>query len=155
VKNNYDVVIIGGGVAGLATAYYLMKRGKRVAVLEQHKVGNAFGASGDHGRVFRLTYGKDTFYTDLGVRALALWKDFQKDAREEIYMPIGVLDLAAGSGSYEDQCYQALKGMGLPVFKWTNAETHERYRIFNPKAFKFSVFHPDGGMLWAQRSLNS
>ncbi|MBI4348394.1 MAG: N-methyl-L-tryptophan oxidase [Elusimicrobia bacterium] len=155
MKTNYDVVIVGGGVAGLSTAYYLMKRGKRVAVLEQYEVGNAFGASGDHGRVFRMTYGKDTFYTDLAVRSLALWKDVQKDAREELYMPIGVLDLAMGPGQYEDQCYQALKGMGLPVSKWSSAETHERYRIFNPRAFKFAVHHPDGGMLWAQRALNA
>ena len=155
MKTSYDVVIVGGGVAGLSTAYYLMKRGKRVAVLEQHEIGNPFGASGDHGRVFRMTYGKDTFYTDLAVRSLALWKEVQKDAREELYMPIGLLDMAMGTGAYEEQCYQALKGMGVPVFKWTSAETHERYRIFNPKAFKFAIFHPDGGMLWAQRSLNA
>jgi N-methyl-L-tryptophan oxidase len=155
MKTTYDAVIVGGGVAGLSTAYYMMKRGKRVVVLDQYQVGNPFGASGDHGRIFRLSYGKDTFYTDLAVRALALWKDFQKDAREEIYVPTGMLDLAAGPGGYEDQCYQALKGMGLPVFKWSNTETHERYRIFNPKAFKFAVFHPDGGMLWAQRALTA
>lgn len=155
MKTSYDVVIVGGGITGLSTAYYLMKRGKRVAVLEQHQVGNPFGASGDHGRTFRLTYGKDTFYSDLAVRSLALWKELQKDAREELFLPIGMLDLAAGSGAYEEQCYQALKGMGLPVFKWTANEAHERYRIFNPRAFEFAVFHPDGGMLWAQRALTA
>ena len=30
-----DVCIIGGGVIGLATAYYLLKAGKSVAILER------------------------------------------------------------------------------------------------------------------------
>jgi cation diffusion facilitator CzcD-associated flavoprotein CzcO len=34
LRPTYDVVIIGGGVHGLATAYYLAKRGvKNIAVL--------------------------------------------------------------------------------------------------------------------------
>ncbi|MBI4422331.1 MAG: N-methyl-L-tryptophan oxidase [Elusimicrobia bacterium] len=155
MKASYDVVIVGGGAMGLATAYYLTKQGKKAVLLEQHQVGNPWGASGDHGRIFRLSYGKDTFYTDLAVRALALWKDLQKEAREELYLPTGMLDLAAGPGRYEQQCYDSLKGMGLPVSKWTSAETHERYRIFNPRAFKFAVYHPDGGMLWAHRALTA
>ena len=155
MKGHYDVVIVGGGVTGLAAAYYLMKRGRRAAVLEQHAVGNPFGASGDHARAFCLTHGKDTFYTDLAVRSLALWKELQKDCREEIYLSTGFLNLAMGPGAYEEQCYQALKGMGLPVFKWTSQEAHERYRIFNPRAFKFAVFHPDGGMLWGMRCLTA
>ena len=34
----YDVVVIGAGIGGLACAAYLAKRGKRVKVLEQHYV---------------------------------------------------------------------------------------------------------------------
>ena len=33
-----DVVVIGGGIAGLTTAWLLKQEGKRVAVLEMHRL---------------------------------------------------------------------------------------------------------------------
>src|SRR5208282_3450000 len=100
-------------------------------------------------------YGKDLFYTELAVRALNLWKEFQKECREELYVPIGMLDLATKEGGYEAACYQALKDMRLPVEKLGPAELRERYRILNARAFRYAVFHPDGGMLWAQRAVTA
>lgn len=35
-----DVVVIGGGMAGILTAYYLKEAGARVTVLEQHQIGS-------------------------------------------------------------------------------------------------------------------
>ena len=34
--NNYDTIIIGGGLSGLQTAYILAKEGQKVCILEQH-----------------------------------------------------------------------------------------------------------------------
>jgi D-amino-acid dehydrogenase len=39
------VVIVGGGVAGLAAAYFLRRRGARVTVLESHRLGHAASSS--------------------------------------------------------------------------------------------------------------
>ncbi len=48
-KENADVVIVGGGIIGLATAYYLGKRGRKALVIERDSVGShasgfAYGA---------------------------------------------------------------------------------------------------------------
>jgi len=34
---NHDVVVIGGGIAGLATSIFLSRKGKRVLLLERSK----------------------------------------------------------------------------------------------------------------------
>lgn len=39
MNNHSDVLIIGGGVIGTACAYYLMKEGRQVRVIEQNKFG--------------------------------------------------------------------------------------------------------------------
>ncbi len=55
LKSCYDVVIVGGGVHGLATAYYLGQRGIRnVAVLEKNYIGS--GASGRNTAILRANY---------------------------------------------------------------------------------------------------
>lgn len=55
LKDGYDVVIIGGGVHGLATAYYLTQMGVRdIAILEAKYIG--FGGSGRNTAIVRSNY---------------------------------------------------------------------------------------------------
>ena len=56
LKRRYDVVIIGGGSHGLATAYYLAKNHgiRDVAVLEQSYIGS--GAAGRNTTIIRSNY---------------------------------------------------------------------------------------------------
>jgi sarcosine oxidase subunit beta len=56
LKKKYDVVIIGGGSHGLATAYYLAKNHgmKNIAVLEKSYIGS--GASGRNTTIIRSNY---------------------------------------------------------------------------------------------------
>ena len=56
LKPRYDVVIVGGGSHGLATAYYLAKTHgiKNVAVLEQSYIGS--GAAGRNTTIIRSNY---------------------------------------------------------------------------------------------------
>ncbi|WP_165816202.1 FAD-dependent oxidoreductase [Kumtagia ephedrae] len=44
VTQLFDAVVVGGGIAGTASAYYLRRQGLSVALIEQH--APAWGASG-------------------------------------------------------------------------------------------------------------
>ncbi|MDQ3161349.1 MAG: FAD-binding oxidoreductase, partial [Actinomycetota bacterium] len=56
LKQSYDVVIVGGGSHGLATAYYLAAEHgiTNVAVLEQSYIGS--GAAGRNTTIIRSNY---------------------------------------------------------------------------------------------------
>jgi sarcosine oxidase, subunit beta len=69
LRDSYDVVIVGGGAHGLATAYYLGQLGvKRVAVLEKSYIGS--GAAGRNTTILRSNYKtpEGARFYDQGVR---------------------------------------------------------------------------------------
>jgi sarcosine oxidase len=61
----FDVVVIGGGVNGLATAYHLSRQTSlKVALVEQFSLGHKRGSSHGFSRIFRSTY-TNPVYTNL------------------------------------------------------------------------------------------
>lgn len=150
-----EVLIVGGGVMGAATAYWLSKMGCAVTVLEQYDAPNLHGASGDHLRVFRLTYGKDAFYTEMAAKSLPLWLGLNAESHEELLKQNGVLELATQANGYEAQSEQVLKEMGLPVSRIDKADLKRHYPMINQRAIKFALFHKDGGMIWAMRATST
>ncbi|MEK2645365.1 NAD(P)/FAD-dependent oxidoreductase [Bdellovibrio sp. BCCA] len=82
--SKYDVVIVGGGIAGLSTAYWLQKENPKlkIAILEKHRVG--FGASGRNAGF--VTCGSTEHFIKLkeqfGLsKAVEIWK-FSEENRE-------------------------------------------------------------------------
>ena len=77
-KPEYDIIVIGGGGHGLATAYYLAKEfgEKRVAVLEKGWIGS--GNIGRNTTIIRSNYlleGNQPFYEF----SLKLWEGLEQD----------------------------------------------------------------------------
>lgn len=77
-KAQYDVVIVGGGIHGLATAYYLAKNHaiKNIAVVEKNWLGS--GNAGRNTTIVRSNYfqrGNREFYE----HSLKLWENLSHD----------------------------------------------------------------------------
>ena len=93
-KPEYDVVIIGGGGHGLATAYYLAKEHgmTNVAVIEKGWLGG--GNTGRNTTIVRSNYELDTnahFYE----KSLKLWETLSQDLNYNVmFSQRGVLNLA-------------------------------------------------------------
>ena len=93
LKGRYDVVIIGAGVHGLSTAYYLGKLGvKKVALLDKGYLGG--GASGRSTAILRASYvtteGIPFFY-----ESLKLFEDLAQDLNYNLlFSQFGRLELA-------------------------------------------------------------
>ena len=97
-KKRYDVVIIGGGGHGLATAYYLGKlHGLRnVAVVEKGWIGG--GNTGRNTTIIRSNYMLDD-NAQLYEWSLKLWRDLSQELNYNVmFSPRGVLNLAHTEG---------------------------------------------------------
>ncbi len=94
----YDVVIVGGGGHGLATAYYLAKRHglRRVAVLEKGWIGS--GNIGRNTTIVRANYGlpgNSEFYS----HSLKLWEGLEQELNYNVmHSQRGIINLFHSDG---------------------------------------------------------
>ncbi|NIZ15394.1 sarcosine oxidase subunit beta family protein [Phaeobacter sp. HF9A] len=97
-KRDYDVVIVGGGGHGLATAYYLAKEHglRNIAVLEKGYLGG--GNVGRNTTIVRANYylpGNSEFYS----HSLKLWEGLEQDLNYNAMMSQrGMLNLFHNDG---------------------------------------------------------
>jgi 4-methylaminobutanoate oxidase (formaldehyde-forming) len=86
-----DVIIIGGGVAGLSTAMQLAGRGASVLVLERERLGN--GSTGRAAGLLGQLRGSAE-HTRMLVDGVAIVKELEKLAGVEIFVQTGSLRIA-------------------------------------------------------------
>jgi glycine/D-amino acid oxidase-like deaminating enzyme len=113
-----DLVVIGGGVMGLFTAYHASERGAEVVVLEQGRIGDPMTASYGRTRSFRSDY-LDPHYARLAHEAFRLWEDFERRTGTEALVRCGCMNIAKRSvtpdldGTYAQQSADVLARTGM------------------------------------------
>ena len=89
-----DVVVIGAGLAGAATAWQLARGGHEVTLVERTRPAAAEGSSHGSARIFRYPYA-DLLYTELVVRARAGFDELEASSGRQLITPTGELDFGA------------------------------------------------------------
>jgi glycine oxidase len=150
-----DVVIIGGGVIGLATAYHLSAAGARVVVLEQRQAGGQ--ASGAAAGIVEPLPG-DSPLTALARASLALFRTWAPALRDETGIDIqlnrtGSLRLAfdeADAATYRATARHISTALGEPA-EWLDAAALRAAEpALNPAA-RGALYYPDAYNVYSPR----
>jgi sarcosine oxidase len=91
-----DLLVIGGGVMGMFTAYHASQRGASVVVLERGRIGDPMTASYGRTRSFRNDY-LDPTYARLAHEAFRLWGEFERHTGTKALVRCGCLNIAKRS----------------------------------------------------------
>jgi sarcosine oxidase subunit beta len=154
LKSSYEAVIVGGGVHGLATAYYLAKEHgiTDVAVLDKGYIGG--GASGRNTAIIRSNY-----LTPEGVRfydrSVKLYENLSAELNFNVmFSQRGHLTLAHNDGAIRTMRWRAevnkLEGIDSEVIwpdeikklvPYMDTSEHARYPILG------ALYHPPGGII--------
>lgn len=127
--NETDILIVGGGVVGMAIGYGLLKRGKTVTILDEGDT--AFRASlGNQGMVWCQLKGFDyAAYARITKSSVDRWLNFSTELREETgvdcaYSQKGGLTIASG----DEEFHAFLEAIKLQKTHFKNDEfEHEIY----------------------------
>ncbi|KJL22550.1 Monomeric sarcosine oxidase [Microbacterium oxydans] len=130
-----DVIVVGGGVMGLATAWALVRRGLAPVVLERFARGHREGASHGATRNFNNAYDEE-HYLDLLVRARQGWDALGSVGGEPLLRLHGLvthgdLDIAAVQSGLDTR--------GIPSAVLSQAEAGARW----------PGMHFGGDVLWS------
>ena len=144
-----DLVIVGGGVMGLFTAYHAAKRSSRVVVLERGRIGDPTTASYGRTRSFRSDY-LDATYARLAQEAIGLWQDFERDTSSEVLVRCGCLNIGKRSvtpdlaNTYAQLSFEMLASLGLRTESFDGEALRSRFSYLDADMGRLDV---DGGVV--------
>ncbi|WP_417940266.1 FAD-dependent oxidoreductase [Flavobacterium sp. RS13.1] len=147
---NYDVIVIGGGPIGLATAYHLGKRKAKTLVLEQFTFVNQLGSSAGVSRQFRIPY-PDEYMVQMALDAQPYWDELEKETDTKLLDKVGTLwfgdpEVHSTEGNIAE-AEEALKALNVPYTTLTAKEIEAKYHFKNLPETYTGLFQADGASI--------
>jgi len=146
-----NVIIVGAGIAGLSTAWALVKAGHSVSVIEQGRIPNPLAASGDHHRIIRRAYGRAGGYARLITEAYQAWDEMWGDLGESHLDPRGFLGVSREEGDEAEIYREGLEAGSFPFDLFQPDEAVARWPFLEPGTFRYAYFSTEGGALHCRR----
>ena len=150
------IVVVGGGVMGLATAWQLARRGEQPIVVERFARGHHEGASHGETRNFNNAYAEE-HYLDLLTRAREGWDALGVVEGEPLLRRHGLVSHGSGAalGSAHavglEEIARRLDARGIPAEVISGADAARRWPGMR---FEDTVLHsPDAGVARAAAAL--
>jgi glycine/D-amino acid oxidase-like deaminating enzyme len=147
------IVVVGAGAFGGWTALELGRRGARVTLVDAWGPGNARASSGGETRVIRATYGARAIYTQMAVRAMALWRAHDATYHQGLFRKTGALWMFGGDDAFGRASAAALRAEKLPIEELTPQAAATRFpQISFDTTIKSILWEPEAGFLFARRA---
>lgn len=151
----YDVLILGLGGMGSATAYQVASRGRRVLGLEQFTAAHDRGSSHGRTRVIRQSYYEDPAYVPLLLRAYDLWRQIERETGADLLHEVGGLMLGAESGDVVRGSLRSARTHGLEHELLDAREIRRRFPVLNPSADTVALYEKKAGYLRPEESVRA
>jgi sarcosine oxidase len=147
-----DVVVIGAGGLGSATAWHLARRGVDVVLLEKFAFGHKNGASHDTSRILRRSY-HTPGYVNLAREAYDDWATLEGESGERLVTRTGGLDFFPPGAAIPATDYMtSMDTSGVPYDRLSVREVAARWPAITLPDGTLSIFQKDTSIVPAGRS---
>ncbi len=150
MREDFDVVVVGGGAMGTAAARSLVERGRNTLLLERFTIGHERGSSGGPTRIFRLSYHHPD-YVRMARLALEEWRELEAKTGETLLVTTGGLDVGEGGRG----CARALEAAGVPFEYLSPEAVAERWPALRLEQGGEAFVQENGGVCLAERTVRA
>jgi sarcosine oxidase len=155
MKKTYDIAIIGAGVFGAWTAFFLRQSGASVAVLDAYGPANSRASSGGETRVIRMGYGPDELYTRWAMQSLPIWRELAARTKREIFRQTGVLWLSNHDDAYLKSLCSVLAKAGVEREELNARDIAKRWPQLRFHDVTLGGLEPNSGLLLAREAVQT
>jgi sarcosine oxidase len=148
VTPDAEVVVVGAGVMGLATARALARAGRDVVVFEQFELGHDRGSSHGGSRIVRLSY-PEARWVQLAQESFPLWRELEAESGQELIEWHGTLDVGDWQANRD-----ALEACGVASEVLDSSEVASRFPV-RIEAGTQALYQRDGGIIRADTALRA
>ena len=150
-----DVVVIGAGAHGSATAYALARRGVRVTAIDRFAPPHARGSSHGRTRIIREAYFEHPAYVPLVRRAYHLWAELERETGRTVFRRTGGLTLGAEDGVLVSGALRSAREHAVEHEVLDAAELRRRVPALAPRPDTVGVLEHRAGILFPERCVEA
>ena len=151
----YDVIVVGLGGMGSATAYQLAGLGKKVLGLERHTPAHDRGSSHGGSRLIRQAYFEDPAYVPLVLRAYELWERLEAETGQDLLTLCGGLMLGRRGSEVLEGSLRSAREHDLPCELLEAEEVRRRFPALAPDPETVALFEGRAGFVGPEATINA
>jgi sarcosine oxidase len=150
----YDLIIVGLGAVGAASAYQAAKRGAKVLGIDRFAPPHAFGSSHGDSRITRFAIGEGEHYTPIVRRSHQIWREIEAKTGEELLVVTGGLVISSSARratthveNFFDNTLAAARRFDIEHERLDARELREHFPQFNVRDNEIGYYEPGAGYL--------
>lgn len=148
MSTQFDVIVLGGGIVGAASAYHLASKGLKTLLVDQFEAGHTHGSSHGDGRVVRFNY-TESIYVEMARLAYPAWEALSEAAGRPLWQKTGLVEYGPSEHEAIAQSEAILKQYELPYEKLTAKQAQQRFPQFALADDSHILYQPDGAVAFA------
>jgi len=153
---NADVIVVGLGAMGSATAYHLARRGAKVLAFDAFPLGHDRGSSHGESRLIRRAYFESPAYVPLLNRAYTLWDEVAEERKCVLLERTGLVSFTRrGAVSTLEAARRVAKEHGIQVEELDAIALRTRFPVFRISDDMEALWEPGAGFLHVERCVRA
>jgi sarcosine oxidase len=144
---SYDVIVLGLGGMGSATAHHLAARGSRVLGLEKFGPVHNHGSSHGGSRITRQSYFEDPAYVPLLLRSYELYEQLERETGRRVATLCGGVMVGRPDSRTVSGSLLSAKQWDLPHELLDAAELRRRFPTMDPRPDEVALYEAKAGLV--------